>query len=219
LAKRLERGLVAAGFSRTHLLITSGRGRPTLLQRSRRANELKAELFISIHHDSVQDSYLQKWSYQGKIQEFSDKFKGYSIFVSNDNAQPKASFEAAKLLGDQLQARGLEFTRHPAEDINGERRQLLDDKRGIYRFDALVVLKNTRAPAFLFEAGIIVNREEEVLLASTAYQDKLSEALVAAVERFCGSRANSSHRRAGLIVSRRTGIGRNRSPHRRARPR
>jgi len=98
------------------------------------------------------------------------------------------------LLGDQLQARGLEFTRHHAEDINGERRQLLDDKRGIYGFDALVVLKNTRAPAFLFEAGIIVNRDEEILLASTPYQDTLSTALVAAVERFCGWRASSNAR-------------------------
>jgi len=40
------------------------------------------DLFISIHHDDVQPVYYSKWDYNGKTYHFSDKFAGYSIFVS-----------------------------------------------------------------------------------------------------------------------------------------
>jgi N-acetylmuramoyl-L-alanine amidase len=190
LAKQIEQSLLRAGFAKVYLLVTRGVGRSTLMQRSARSNELVADLFISIHHDSVQDSYLQKWTYQGKVQQYSDKFRGYSIFVSYENAQPKASLEAAEFLGDQLQAMGLRFTGHHAENINGERRQLIDDRVGIYRYDNLVVLRNTIAPAMLLEAGVIVNRDEESLLATAAYQETISSAVAAAVERFCVSRSS-----------------------------
>jgi len=45
-------------------------------------------------------------------------------------------------------------------------RQLLDAQAGVYRYDQLIVLKETRMPAVLLEAGSIVNRTEELLLAT-----------------------------------------------------
>jgi N-acetylmuramoyl-L-alanine amidase len=185
LGQRIEGALVAAGMAKTRLMVTKGRGRSTLFERSKRANEMKADLFLSIHHDAVQDGYLQKWTYQNKLNNFSDKFAGYSIFVSNENPEINASLEAARLLGREVVARGLMFTRHHAEDINGERRRLIDDTLGIYRFDELVVLRTTRVPAVLLEAGVIVNRKEELLLSSPAYREKISAAVTAGVERFC----------------------------------
>jgi len=187
LAKRIESALAKAGIGNTYLLIMRGRGHETLVERSNRANRLKPSLFLSIHHDAVQDRHLQKWTYQDRVRDFSDKFAGYSIFVSNENSQAGLSLEAARHLGDELRARGLVFTRHHAEDIRGERRQLIDERRGIYRFDHLAVLRNTRAPAVLLEAGVIVNREEELLLASTGHQDKISSAVAAGVVKFCNT--------------------------------
>jgi N-acetylmuramoyl-L-alanine amidase len=49
-----------------------------------------------------------------------------------------------------------------------------------------VVLKATKAPAVLLEAGIIVNREEELVLASSERQEEIGAAVLAAVTRFCG---------------------------------
>ena len=54
-----------------------------------RANKLSANLLLSIHHDSVPDRFLEKWDYNGKPKTFSDRFKGHSIFVSDDNLDPK----------------------------------------------------------------------------------------------------------------------------------
>ncbi|MGA2129550.1 MAG: N-acetylmuramoyl-L-alanine amidase, partial [Xanthobacteraceae bacterium] len=181
LARQIERGLDEAGFARAGLLIMTGVGRWQLLRRSARANASAADLFVSIHHDSVQDSYLARWEHDGRTDRFSDRFSGHSLFVADGNARFDDSLAFARLLADELMARGMHFTLHHAEDIPGERRPLLDPDRGIYRYDELLVLKNTAAPAVLLEAGVIVNRAEELALAAPERQRTIAAAMVAAV--------------------------------------
>jgi N-acetylmuramoyl-L-alanine amidase len=41
------------------------------------------------------------------------------------------------------------------------RRKLVDATAGVYRYDQLIVLRRTRMPAVLLEAGSIVDRQEE----------------------------------------------------------
>jgi N-acetylmuramoyl-L-alanine amidase len=185
LAKQFWDTLVEAGFSQTNLLITRGVGRSQLMERALQANALAVDLFVSIHHDDVQKVYYEKWRLGGKTRSYSDKFSGYSIFVSYKNKQIRESLSFATVLGDELIKRGMHFTSHHAEDIPGERRQLLDSTRGVYRYDQLVVLKHTNAPSVLLEAGVIVNRAEELSLASQERQRLTTAALVAAVEKFC----------------------------------
>ena len=81
LATHIERSLIEDGFGRTVLLVTGGSGRPTLFDRVAAANGLSADLLVSIHHDSVPDALLENWEFEGKESHFSDRFKGYSIFV------------------------------------------------------------------------------------------------------------------------------------------
>src|SRR5262249_33580592 len=80
LATLIKQKLLAAGFAKTVLLVTDGPARKSLFQRVARANQLSADLFLSIHHDSVPDSFLQRWEYEGHEHGFSDRFKGHSIF-------------------------------------------------------------------------------------------------------------------------------------------
>jgi N-acetylmuramoyl-L-alanine amidase len=49
-----------------------------------------------------------------------------------------------------------------------------------------MVLKNIEAPAVLLEAGVIVNRNEEVELSSRERETLISEAVLAATNQFCG---------------------------------
>jgi N-acetylmuramoyl-L-alanine amidase len=187
LAKEIVTRLAKAGFAKTALMISNGRGHQGLIQRSARANEMEANLFLSIHHDSVQHIYLEKWTFEGRNLSFSDRYKGYSLFVSGANAQFAEGVQFATIFANALQARGLNFTPHHAENIKGEGRELIDPKRGVYRFDQLVVLKQTRAPALLLEAGVLVNRDEETQLASPERRRLTAEATVEAVTAFCGS--------------------------------
>lgn len=196
LAQDTKAALVAAGFAKTELMITSKPPPLGLFERAFRANAMAADLFIAIHHDSVPDSLLQSWQYNGQPQRFNANYSGYSIFVSEDNAARAASLEFGKLLGAALQARGLGYTPHYTLALMRNRaRELLDADAGIYRYDQLVVLKETRMPAVLLEAGSIVNREDELALASPARRALESAAIASAVEEFCTARASALHER------------------------
>jgi N-acetylmuramoyl-L-alanine amidase len=188
LAKVVDQALRDAGFAKTVLMVTGGPGKRSMYARVARANALEANLLLSIHHDSVPKSFIEKWEYDGKPEIFSDRFKGHSLFVSDDNADPKDSRMFAAMLGRQLKARGLQYTPHYTEGFMGHwRRNLLDTDAGVYRYDTLFVLKKTRMPAALLEAGPIVNRDEELLLASPERQQLISAAVVDAVEGFCAA--------------------------------
>ena len=43
-----------------------------------------------------------KWDYEGKQLEYSDRFRGHSIFISSDNADYQGSLAFGKLLGARL---------------------------------------------------------------------------------------------------------------------
>jgi N-acetylmuramoyl-L-alanine amidase len=189
LATLIERQLIEAGFAKTVLLITEGPTLPGLARRVARANQSHADLLLSIHHDSVPDSFLENWEYDGKPQHFCDRFKGHSIFISNDNRDRKGSLLFARLLGDALKSRGLKYTPHYTEKFMGHRRrQLLDAEAGVYRYDQLAVLRETHMPAVLLEAGSIINRDEELLLGTAEHQALIAAAAVEAVTSFCQQR-------------------------------
>ena len=188
LAKQIDQDLLEAGFAKTVLMVTEGPGRRSMRARVARANKLSANLLLSIHHDSVPDHFLEKWDYNGKPQMFSDRFKGHSIFVSDDNLDPKDSLLFGSMLGQQLKARGLQYTPHYTESFMGRwQRTLLDADDGVYRYDTLFVLKKTQMPAVLLEAGSIANRDEEWVMASPERQQLISAAVVDAVDSFCAA--------------------------------
>jgi N-acetylmuramoyl-L-alanine amidase len=191
LGQQIKKTLVDAGFDKTVLLITAKAPTAGLFERANIANRLPADLFISIHHDSVPDNLIHAWQYEGQDQQYNDDYPGYALFVSNDNADRAGSLLFGKFLGKALQARGLQFTPHYTLPLMGHRRrQLLDADAGVYRYDQLVVLRYTRMPALLLEAGSIVNRQEELELATPERRTLTSEAVAAAVEDFCAARAH-----------------------------
>lgn len=191
LAQQIKQALVDAGFDNTALIITDKKPPAGLVERAVIANRIPADLFLSIHHDSVPDNLMHTWQYDGQDQGYNDDYPGYALFVSDDNPDRAGSLQFARLLGKALQAKGLQFTPHYTLPIMGRyRRQLLDADAGVYRYDALVVLRMTRMPAVLLEAGSIVNRQEELELATPERRAATSAAVVAAVEDFCTARAH-----------------------------
>jgi N-acetylmuramoyl-L-alanine amidase len=203
LGQAIRQALVEAGFDKTVLLITSAAPPLGLLERAVRANKMHADLFIAIHHDSVPDRLLQAWTYEGKALRYNDSYPGYAIFISDDNPAHAASLAFGHLLGEALQARGLGYTPHYILPLMGHRRrELVDADAGVYRYDQLIVLKDTRMPAVLLEAGSIINRNEELALASPERVALESAAVTAAVENFCNSRAARPERVAKRRVAR-----------------
>jgi N-acetylmuramoyl-L-alanine amidase len=119
-----------------------------------------ADLFISIHHDSIQ----QAWIDAGRRREF----RGFSVFVSKKNPGYEKSVDCAKAIGRQMIAIGESPSLYHATPIAGENRPLIDRALGVHRFDDLVVLKTAPVPAVLVEVGVIANPDEEIRLADPA---------------------------------------------------
>jgi N-acetylmuramoyl-L-alanine amidase len=189
LAGQIEQSLLDAGFDGTFLVVTTERPTGGLHQRAAVANSLRADLFLSIHHDAVPDRLLETWEYDGAKHQYSDRWKGHSIFVSHDNPDYAGSLLFGEMLGASLKTRGLQYTPHYVEPIMGHRRRtLVDPQTGVYRYDQLIVLKQTRMPAVLLEAGSIVNRDEELVMQTPEHQALISAAATEAVEKFCATR-------------------------------
>jgi len=189
LAKQIEAKLKAEGFAETRLLLTEGKARRSLVKRVAAANNLPADLFLSIHHDSVPNKFLEDWEFEGKKSHFSDRFSGYSVFVSRSNPDFKTSFAFAELIGKEMKAQGLDYARQYTQAIMGRyQRPLLNKETGVYRYDELIVLRKTRMAAALLEAGSIINREEELKMSSPERRDIISSGVAAAVKEFCEPR-------------------------------
>jgi N-acetylmuramoyl-L-alanine amidase len=189
LAQRIEEKLKAEGFAATKLLLTEGKARRSLVRRVAVANDLPASLFLSIHHDSVPNKFLEDWEFEGKKRHFSDRFSGYSVFVSGNNPEFETSLAFAELLAREMKAQGLEYARQYSQPIMGKNQHpLLNKETGVYSYDKLIVLKSTRMPAVLLEAGSIINRAEELKMDSAERRDIISSGVTAAVKEFCDSR-------------------------------
>jgi N-acetylmuramoyl-L-alanine amidase len=213
----IERALDAAGFDRTVRLITSGPARPSLYDRVAQANRLSADLFLSIHHDSVPQWFKQGWLHDGNKLSYSDRFKGHAIFVSHDHGNYRGSLAFARLLGLKLKAGGLQYTPHYTyAEMRGRRRQLVDADAGVYRFDRLVVLRTTRMPAVLFEVASIINRDEELKAADPERLALVAAAVTRAVEQFCAASAPKGITRGKKTRPVRTAKPRTKSPARAA---
>jgi N-acetylmuramoyl-L-alanine amidase len=190
LSQLIEQKLREAGFAKTVLLITTDNKRRALFERVQRAHTMHGDLFLSIHHDSVPDRFLKNWDFGGQQLSYSDRFKGHSIFVSQDNGDYRGSVQFAKILGEQLKERGLKYTPHYTESFMGSRRRILvDADTGVYRYDQLIVLRSTHIPAVLLEAGSIINRDEELAMATPERRGAITAAAVDAIVGFCEARS------------------------------
>ncbi|VWD56316.1 cell wall hydrolase [Burkholderia lata] len=162
--------LVAHG---DRVLRTSADGREIALdQRSTQAPD--ANLFVSIHHDSMQQQFIDA----GRQREF----RGFSVFVSERNPHYAESLRCAKAIAERLVAAGERPSLYHAQPIRGENRPLIDPQLGIHRFDDLVVLRTAPIPAVLVEAGVIVNPDEEARLARRETIQKLSTAIAGGID-------------------------------------
>jgi N-acetylmuramoyl-L-alanine amidase len=183
---RIKDELVRAGFMSAYLMTTTIYAPEGLNQRIRRAKKLNADILLSIHHDAVNDQYLKRWTYQTQEHFYFDESNGFSLHVSTKNPYFEDSVSFARLLADELLAKGFTFNRvHELDNPLGAQAPYLDSNRGIYRRDDLMVLGYAKMPTVLLEAGVIVNRNEELLLQTTDFQGRVATAVINAVRQMC----------------------------------
>ena len=132
-----------------------------------------ADLFVSIHHDSVQERYLP----------VAGRFAGFSLFVSRLNPKVKESLACASAIGTEMRRAGFTPSRYHADPVLGESRPFADEQNGVHYFDNLAVAKTATLPALLFEAGVIVNPEEEARVSKPEVRAAMAGAIAQGVSR------------------------------------
>lgn len=138
-----------------------------------------ADLFVSIHHDSIQ----QEWIDAGRRGEFA----GFAVFVSAKNRYKGRSEGCGQVVGQALLDVGEAPSRYHAWPVKGEGRPFLSERIGLHQFDDLVVLKTAQAPAILIEVGVIANPAEERRLQQHG-PAQISQAIADGILRCIGQR-------------------------------
>lgn len=161
------------------------------------ANVLQAGLFISIHHDSVQEHRLSRTG-DGKIVDVRDDYKqqfdpGYSIYIANDPGYPDTgqhypdSLKFAEIFARKMQAMGRNPSTYPEKTPDTENYQAIDASMGIYNSRGLLtVLRNAKMPAVLIEVGVIVDVEDERVISSPSFKNRFAKAIADSIDEFWG---------------------------------
>ena len=179
LALAIERALKAQGVA---TLVIGADGRENGLG-GRPAKARGAGFFLSVHHDSVQPHFLASWVHEGRELRYSDRYAGFSLFVSRRNAALPGSLRCASRLGEELRQAGFRPSLYHADPIPGEMKPFADRANGVHYYDNLAVLKGAASPAVLLEAGVIVNRAEEMVLGKARTRERMAAAVAAGLAR------------------------------------
>jgi N-acetylmuramoyl-L-alanine amidase len=142
-----------------------------------------ADFFLSVHHDSVQPHFLETWEFDRVERLFSDRYSGFSLFVSRKNRSLARSLACASAIGEALRGAGFSPSLYHADPIPGENKPFADRRNGVHYYDNLIVLKTARTPAVLLEAGVIVNRDEELKVQSEELRRRIAAAVADGLHR------------------------------------
>lgn len=140
-----------------------------------RINRQPYDLFISIHHDSVQEEFCY-FTEDGICTTYSGY--GYSLWVSPKNPFYNHSLKLAKLIGTRLKDAGLI---HSVHHVAMENRDYLDRKAGIFSFPNLYVLRHNIKPAILIEVAVITNPADEKNAESPQFRQRFIQAITQGV--------------------------------------
>jgi N-acetylmuramoyl-L-alanine amidase len=126
-----------------------------------------ANLFVSIHHDSVKERLLPQ----------ADRYAGFSLFVSRANPFPARSLACASAIGARMRASGFAPSRYHADPLTGEARPFADEANGVHYYENLAVGRSAAMATVLVEAGVIVNREEDQRMRDPAVRGRIAAAV------------------------------------------
>lgn len=188
-AKRLANRINAVDGLRA-VLIRDGDYFIALRERTRRARDANAELFISLHADAFNDRRVKGSSVFILSQTGASSEMG-RILAQRENAAHRIGSvtlhdkdeQVASVIMDLSRAVTIEESMGVAEVIRGELARVGDVHGQNVEQAGFAVLKSLDMPSILVELAFISNPDEERRLRSSAYQEQLATGLLQGIRR------------------------------------
>lgn len=187
IAKAIRDALVKSGRVRVALTRSDDRYLQ-LRERYQIARRLRANLFISIHCDSVGSPDASGATVYTLSEVASDKEaarlaarENKADIISGVNLDA-TSTDVSSLLIDLAQRETMNASAAFAQLLGREAKPLIPTKDQFHRMASLMVLKAADMPSILFETGYISNPDQAAFLNSEDGEDKIAESVRKAVE-------------------------------------
>ena len=161
-----------------------------LRDRVRLARDRKAELFISIHADTVRNRNIQgpavytlsEKSSDKEAQELAEKENKADLIAGVDLTYETP--EVTNILIDLAQRESMNQSARFATSLIRELKRNTRVLRNTHRFAGFAVLKAPDIPSVLLELGFLSNAQDERRLRSKSYRARLAAAVRKAVEAY-----------------------------------
>ena len=188
-ARTLKRVLEATG--RYTVVLTRNNDRfLRLRERVAASRAADADLFISLHADSIADSRLRGASIYTLSEQSSDKEaarlaeqENKSDIIAGMDFSDETP-EVTNILIDLAQRETMNQSARFAGFLAQELRSAVRTHRRAHRFAGFAVLKAPDVPSVLLEIGYLSNPEEERMLRSRAFQEKVAVAVRRGIDHY-----------------------------------
>ena len=154
------------------------------------ARESAADLFISVHADSIKKPNIRGASVYTLSERASDK-EAAALAEKENKADLIAgvdlsenSREVTNILIDLAQRDAMNQSAHFASILVGELKQRIKLLRNTHRFAGFAVLKAPDVPSVLLEVGFLSNVRDERALKTPGYRKKIAMGVAKAVNRY-----------------------------------
>ncbi len=161
-----------------------------LRQRIARSRRAAADVFVSLHADSIGRSdvrglsvyTLSERASDGEAATLADKENKADLIIGMDLSNE--SEDVRNILIDLAQRESLNLAAHLAAKLITELRRQVKLLRNTHRFAGFAVLKAPDVPSVLLEMGYLSNREDERALQQSRYRSKLVLSIVKALDAY-----------------------------------
>lgn len=182
-AQQLKKGLEATG--RYKVILTRERDVSLgLAERREAARAAQADIFVSLHADSMGNRAMRGLSVYTLSEKASDR-EAEELAEQENSADniigidlSRESQEVRHILVDLAQRESMNLATKLADRLIGELQREAKLVKNSHRFARFAVLKSPDIPSVLIEMGYLSNRDDETALKKDAYRAKLMAAVV-----------------------------------------
>jgi N-acetylmuramoyl-L-alanine amidase len=175
----------------------------SLSERLKISRQAGADLFISIHADSIEQAYAQsikgatvytlsERASDAEARAIAEKENASDLIAGLDVAGGEENDDVKNILLDLMKRETANFSAEFSRTLVAKLKSNISLSRDPERAAAFKVLRQTHAPSVLVELGYVSNPDESRQMQSARWQEKVAKSIVTAVDTYFSKRASVS---------------------------